>query len=217
MIDGALSTYDHRFGDNVNNFIKIVSFINIEYEVAKIRKVVVFKKHIEIVFNNFKNVTFFNEALERDYNNAVDEIEESLLINFSKHDRLNFINNLILKFNDIQNLLINDSKTGYKHKNFKISSVEKLKNDKIEESYCQAHYSIIKMYLDKMQSYLSNQREIQGMMKDSEITLHKKNIPEEDESTKASPLKFFQHLIFVVLHRFVDIKFNYFSLFFNIS
>lgn len=33
MIKGLLNTYDYRFGDNVNSFIKFISFIDLNFRV----------------------------------------------------------------------------------------------------------------------------------------------------------------------------------------
>jgi len=195
MIKGAVNTNDHRFGDITNSFIKSLSIINLKYKVTEVKDVGVVKKHLEIEFNNFKNIKFFSNDLGRDYNNAINEIEEILLIKLKKYDRLKFILDLILKFNDVQKLLINASGTDFKHANFNISNSEKFKGKLIGESYCQEYYAKINEYLDKMKAYLELQKDIQGMMSDSDIPLHYFNVPAEDESTKENPLNFFNYLI----------------------
>jgi hypothetical protein len=195
MIKGVLNTNEHKFGDNVNSFIKLVSFINLEYKATEVNDSDVVKKHLEIKFNGFKSINHFSKSLEINYNNAIAEIEETLLIKHKKYERYRFITNLILKFNDVQKLLINKHKLGFKHANFKISRAKQLGVKEIDESYCQEYYSIINTCLDKTLSYLSHQKDMQGIMNDSDIPLHKINIPAEDEPTKKCPLKFYQFLI----------------------
>lgn len=195
MIKGVLNTNDHRFGDNINSFIELVSIINLKYKITEVKDADVVKEHLEIEFNGFKSVKIFSKALKTNYENAIDEIDETLLINFRKNDRFKFVRNLILKFKDIQKLLINDSVTGFKHKNFNISSNKKIIGKRIDESYCQEYYVTINKYLSKMRSFLKLEKNIQKHLNDSDIELHKINIPSEYESTKDNPIKFFQYLI----------------------
>lgn len=196
MIKGVLNTYDHRFGDNVNSFIKSLSIINLTYKVTKGNGLV--RKQLGIQFNSFNNIMLFTRSLEQNYRYAIEEIEESLLINSRKSERLKLISNLILKFKDIQKLLINETTSGFKHENFKTSNVssgKKVGGKLLDESYCQEYYSEIDQYLRKMLLYLNYENANQGQLNDSEIPLHKINIPAEDKSTKESPLKFFKYLI----------------------
>jgi len=193
MIKGPLNTYDHKFGDKVNSFIKLVSFISIEYKTVKAKRADSVKKTLYFEFNGYKSAKLFCKGLNKSYNEVIDEIEETLLIDFRKEDRLTYISNLRLKFSDVKSLLSNNSKSGYKHKNLKYSNV--IKANVNDESFYQEYYTLIDQYLKKIILYLKNVRKLHNKLNDSEIGLHKINIPAEYESTKESPLKFFQYLI----------------------
>ena len=198
MIKGALNTYDHRFGDNVNNFIKMVSFISIEYKTVKVKSAESINKTLFFEINGYKSAKRFGEGLAKSYDQAIDEIEETLLIDFRKEDRLTYISNLSLKFSEVKPLLSNDSKIGYKHKNLIFPNVIRAKKNKEEpndESLYQEYYTLLDQYLKKIILYLKNKRKLHNKLNDSEISLHKINVPDEDESTKESPLKFFKYLI----------------------
>ena len=198
MIKGPLNTCDYRFGDKVNSFINLVSFISIEYKTVKVKSAESVKKTLFFEFNGYKSAKGFGKALTKSYDQAIDEIEETLLFDFKKQDRLTYISNLSLKFSDVKSLLSNNSKSGYKHKNLKYSNVIRayVNEEKVnDESFFQEYYTLIDQYLKIIILYLKNRQKLHNKLNDSEIRLHKINVPAEYESTKESPLKFFQYLI----------------------
>jgi hypothetical protein len=197
MIKGPLNTYDYRFGDNVNSFIKLVSFISIEYKTVKVESAESVKKTLFFEFNGYKSDKRFGDGLTKSYDQAIDEIEETLLIDFRKYERLNYVSSLLLKFADVKTLLSNDSKIGYKHKNLKYSNAVKAKVNEVkvnDESYYQEYYTLIDQYLNKIIQYLKVQKHSHGMLVDSEIPMHKNNTPAPGKSTKDNPIKFFQYI-----------------------
>ena len=198
MIKGPLNEYDERFGDNVNSFIKLVSFINIEYKTINEKDAESVKKTLFFEFNGYKSINRYSKGLETSYNRAIAEIEETLLINFRKEDRLTYIFNLSLKFSEVKRFLRKTSESGYTHKNLinhNVNRINKNKKEVNDESFYQEYYHLIGQYLKKIILYLKNLRKLHNKLNDSEISVHKINVSAKYESTKESPLKFFQYLI----------------------
>lgn len=192
MIKGPLNTYDYRFGDKINSFIKLVSFISIEYKTIKDNSAGSVNKTLFFEFNGYKSAKLFSKGLNNSYTEAINEIEETLLINFRKYERLNYVSNLLLKFADVKTLLRHDSKTGYKHKNLKYINANKANVN--DESYFQEYYALIDQYLNKIIQYLKVHKHSQGVLADCEIPIHKKNTTAPEKSTKENPFKFFRYI-----------------------